>query len=63
MLTGPIHELGQTCASLLLSQGVSPRVVMETLGNSAIVVTMNTYGQVMPLAQPEAADRINELFD
>lgn len=35
---------------------------METLGHSAIAVTMNTYGHVMPLAQGEAADRMNELF-
>jgi integrase len=56
------HDLRHTCASLLLAQGVSPRVVMETLGHSAIAVTMNTYGHVMPLAQREAADRINELL-
>jgi integrase len=56
------HDLRHTCASLLLAQGVSPRVVMETLGHSAIAVTMNTYGHVMPLAQREAADRMNELL-
>jgi integrase len=56
------HDLRHTCASLLLAQGVSPRVVMETLGHSAVAVTMNTYGHVMPLAQREAADRMNELF-
>jgi hypothetical protein len=56
------HDLRHTCASLLLAQGGSPRVVMETLGHSAIAVTMNTYGHVMPLAQREAADRMNELF-
>jgi integrase len=57
-----LHDLRHTCASLLLAQGVSPRVVMETLGHSAIAVTMNTYGHVMPLAQREAADRMNDLF-
>jgi len=56
------HDLRHTCASLLLAQGVSPRVVMETLGHSAIAVTMNTYGHVMPLAQRDAADRMNELL-
>jgi len=29
---------------------------METLGHSAIAVTMNTYVHVMPLAQHEAAE-------
>jgi hypothetical protein len=55
-------DLRHTCASLLLAQGC-PLVVMETLGHSAIAGTMNTYGHVMPLAQREAADRINELFE
>jgi hypothetical protein len=32
------------------------------LGHSAIAVTMKTYGDVMPLTQREAADRMNELF-
>jgi len=35
---------------------------MERLGHSAIAVTMNTCGHVMPLAKREAADRMNELF-
>jgi len=50
------HDLRHTSATLLLAQGVSPRVVMETLGHSAIAVTMNTYVHVMPLAQHEAAE-------
>lgn len=57
-----LHDLRHTCASLLLAQGVSPRVVIDTLGHSAIAVTMNTYGHVMPLMQRDAADRMNELL-
>ena len=30
------HDLRHACASLLLAQGVAPRVVMETLGHSQI---------------------------
>jgi len=40
------HDLRHTCASLLLVQGVHPRVVMETLGRSQISLTMNTYRHV-----------------
>jgi integrase len=36
------HDLRHTCASLLLAQGVHPRVVMEVLGHSNINLTMNT---------------------
>jgi integrase len=41
-----LHDLRHTCASLLLAEGVPARVVMETLGHSAIAVTMNTYSHV-----------------
>jgi integrase len=37
------HDLRQTCASLLLESGVSPREVMDWPGHSQISVTMNTH--------------------
>jgi integrase len=52
------HDLRHACASLLLVQGVHPRVVMETLGHSQISLTMNTYCHVLPVLQREAADRM-----
>jgi integrase len=52
------HDLRHACASLLLIQGVHPRVVMETLGHSQISLTMNTYSHVLPALQREAADRM-----
>jgi integrase len=55
-----LHDLRHTCASLLLAHGVPARVVMETLGHSAIAVTMNTHSRVLPSLQREAADRMNE---
>ena len=57
-----LHDLRHTCASLLLAQGVPARVVMETLGHSAIAVTMNTYSHVLPSLQREAADRMNDVL-
>jgi len=56
------HDLRHTCASLLLAQGVHPRVVMETLGHSQIQLTMNTYSHVMPVMQREAASQMNTLL-
>jgi hypothetical protein len=35
---------------------------METLGHSAIAVTMNTYSHVLPSLQRDAADRMNDLL-
>ena len=49
------HDLRHSCASLLLAEGVSPRVVMETLGHSRISVTTDTYTHVMPALMREAA--------
>jgi integrase len=53
------HDLRHSCASLLLAEGVAPRVVMETLGHSRIAVTMDTYTHVMPSLQRDAADAID----
>ena len=54
-----LHDLRHTAALLLLTQGVSPRVVMETLGHSQISLTMNTYTHVVPELQRDAADRMD----
>lgn len=54
-----LHDLRHTCASLLLAQGVSPRVVMEVLGHSQLGITMNLYSHVMPSALRDAADAID----
>jgi integrase len=54
-----IHDLRHTAASLLLVQGVQPRVVMEILGHSQISITMDTYSHVMPALGVDAAERMN----
>jgi integrase len=56
------HDARHTCATLLLAQGVQPRVVMETLGHSQISLTMNTYAHVIPELQREAADRMEAVL-
>jgi integrase len=54
------HDLRHSCATLLLAQGVSPRVVMEILGHSQIALTMNTYTHVLPELKRDAARRMDE---
>lgn len=56
------HDLRHNCATLLLAQGVSPRVVMEVLGHSQISLTMNTYTHVLPELRREAAERMSDLI-
>lgn len=57
-----MHDLRHTAASLMLAQGVSPRVVMEILGHSQISVTMNTYSHVTPASSREAVARVEGML-
>ena len=54
-----LHDLRHTCVSLLLALGVSPRVVMEIVGHSAIEMTMNVYAHVSLDNQRAALDLLN----
>ncbi len=56
------HDLRHGAASLLLAQGVHPRVVMELLGHSQISLTMNTYSHVIPQLTREAADKMDAVL-
>jgi integrase len=57
------HDLRHSCATLLLVQGVSTRVVMEVLGHSEIALTMNAYSHVVPELQQEAAQRMQAILE
>ncbi len=57
-----VYDLRHACASLLLYQGVHPRVVMEILGHSQISLTMNTYSHVIPALNQEAAERLDAVL-
>jgi len=56
------HDLRHAYASLLLAQGVAPRVVMETLGHSQISLTLNTYGHVIPALGRAAAEQMDAML-
>jgi integrase len=53
-MTGGRHS----AATLLLSENVRPRVVMELLGHSQMRTTMDIYRDVMPALAREVADRM-----
>jgi integrase len=57
------HDLRHSCATLLIAQGVHPRVVMEILRHSQISTTMNTYAHVLPRLQQDATAKIEALLD
>jgi len=56
------HDLRHACASLLLAQGVAPRVVMEQLGHSQISLTLGTYSHVIPALGRAAAERMDDIL-
>ena len=48
------HDLRHTHATLLLRQGVHPKVVSERLGHATVGITLGTYSHVLPDMQDEA---------
>lgn len=57
------HDLRHTHATLMLQQGIHPKVVSERLGHSNISITLGTYSHVMPGMQEQAASKFNgEVF-
>lgn len=56
------HDLRHTAATLLLTQGVDLRTIMDTLGHSHISLTMNTYAHVMPKLQRGAAAKMDAIL-
>ncbi|QKG84145.1 site-specific integrase [Kroppenstedtia pulmonis] len=57
------HDLRHTHASLLLQQGVHPKVVQERLGHSSISMTLDTYSHVIPSIQKEAATLLDRIIE
>jgi integrase len=57
------HDLRHTAATLLLLQGVHPKVVQERFGHSQISITLDTYSHVLPSMGREAAAKLDALFD
>ncbi|MEH7418641.1 site-specific integrase [Neobacillus drentensis] len=56
------HDLRHTHATLMLQQGIHPKVVSERLGHSTIGITMDTYTHVLPNMQKEAAQQFEQLI-
>ena len=54
------HSLRHTCATLLLSKNVNPKIVQEMLGHATITQTMDTYSHVMPGMSEIAATVLDE---
>lgn len=56
------HDLRHAHATLMLLQGVHPKVVSERLGHASVGITLDTYSHVLPTMQSEAVKAFDELF-
>ena len=57
------HSLRHTHATLLLKQGVHPKIVQERLGHSSISITLDTYSHVSPGMQRKAAEAFDTILE
>jgi len=56
------HDLRHTHATLMLKQGVHPKIVSERLGHASVAITLDTYSHVLPGLQEAAAERFDMLL-
>ena len=55
-----LHDLRHAHATILLQQGVHPKIVQERLGHSSVSTTLDIYSHVLPGLQEAAARRFEE---
>ena len=56
------HDLRHTAATLLLAQGVHPKVVSEMLGHATITLTLDTYSHLLPVMHQQAAAAMDAIL-
>jgi integrase len=62
-LTGfRLYDLRHSTATLLLSEGINPKIVSERLGHASIVLTLDTYSHVLPDMQKEATSKLGQML-
>ena len=56
------HDLRHAHATLMLLQGVHPKIVSERLGHASIGITLDTYSHVLPSMQAQAVEAFDLVF-
>jgi len=56
------HDLRHTCASLMLLQGVKPKVISEALGHSSVAFTMDVYSHIIDGMTKDAMALLDEVL-
>ena len=58
-----MHDLRHTHASLMLKQGIHPKIVSERLGHATTAFTIDTYSHVVPGLQEAAAKAFDDMLN
>ena len=57
------HDLRHTCATVLLSKNVNPKIVSEMLEHATIAITLDTYSHVLPNMGDAAAGAMDDALE
>ena len=58
-----LHDLRYAHATILLQQGIHPKIVQEHLGHSSVSTTLDIYSHVLPGLQEAATHRFDESLE
>jgi integrase len=56
------HDLRHAHATLMLQEGIHPKIVSERLGHASIGITLDIYTHVLPSMQAEAAEAVDGIL-
>ena len=56
------HDLRHTTATLLLGEGVHPKIVSEMLGHSSVGITLVLYSHASPTMHRQAATTLSSIL-
>jgi len=57
-----IHDMRHTTASILINQGLHPKIVQEHLGHSSISITFDRYGHLYKTDTQRLADALDAAY-
>lgn len=56
------HDLRHTCVALLIGAGAHPKEISTRMGHSTIMVTMDTYGHLLPSLDDRLSDGLDAAY-
>jgi integrase len=57
-----LYDLRHTCATILMNEGLHPKVVAELLGHASITLTLGVYSHVLPGMREQAAAKLEKVI-